>query len=92
MATHPGEILLKEFLEPRNLSCNALAASCKVPANRISDIVRGIRSITPDTAMRFAVVFGNTPEFWYVLQSMYELDKERELNWERLQKEVSPLV
>lgn len=71
---HPGEILKTEFMEPLNLSANKLAQAIKVPANRISAIVNGSRSITGDTAMRLAKAFGTSSAFWMNLQSRYDLD------------------
>jgi antitoxin HigA-1 len=73
--THPGEVLQEEFLKPFRMSANALAAELQVPANRISDIVRGRRDITADTAMRLARYFGTTPEFWVNLQTAYDLSR-----------------
>ncbi|MCU0640070.1 MAG: HigA family addiction module antitoxin [Candidatus Krumholzibacteria bacterium] len=70
---HPGEILREEFLVPLGLSANGLAIELKVPAPRISEIVRERRAITPDTALRLARYFGTSPEFWMDLQSAYDL-------------------
>ncbi len=70
----PGEILYEEFLQPFNLSANALALELRVTANRIQAIVKGRRAITADTALRLAQYFGNSPEFWLNLQKNYELD------------------
>lgn len=75
---HPGEILKEEFMDPHGLSSTALAASLDVPANRISDIVRGRRDITADTASRLSAHFGNTPEFWLGLQAQHDLDVAQE--------------
>lgn len=69
----PGEILLKEFMEPLGISQNKLARDIDVPVTRISDIVHGKRGITTDTALRLAVYFGTTPEFWANLQTRYDL-------------------
>lgn len=77
VTTHPGEMLLEEFLKPLGLSQNALALKIRVPATRIGDIVKGKRAITPDTALRLARFFGNSPEFWLNLQQMYDLSKAR---------------
>lgn len=71
---HPGEILLKEFLEPMNLSQNRLALDIRVPARRINEIVLGKRRITADTALRLARYFNMTPQFWLGLQMDYDLD------------------
>ena len=70
----PGEILKDEFLEPLGLSANALALDLHVPANRIQAILKGLRGITADAALRLAQYFGNSPEFWLNLQQNYELD------------------
>ena len=75
--TSPGEMLAKEFLEPLGLSQNKLAMNIRVPATRIGEIVRGKRAITPDTALRLARFFGNSPEFWLNLQQMHDLSKAR---------------
>ena len=85
---HPGEILREEFLVPLNMSAHALALELKVPAPRINDIVRERRAITPDTALRLARYFDNTPQFWMNLQTSYDLKcAEREIG-EKITKEV----
>ena len=63
----------EEFLVPLGMTAHALALELKVPAPRINDIVRERRAITPDTALRLARYFGNTPQFWMNLQSSYDL-------------------
>lgn len=68
----PGEILLEEFLKPMDLSQNQLAKAIGVPTGRINDIVRGKRGITRDTAARFAVYFGTSPDLWINLQARYD--------------------
>jgi addiction module HigA family antidote len=70
-------MLLEEFLVPLGITQNALALKIRVPATRIGDIVRGKRAITPDTALRLARFFGNSPEFWLNLQQMHDLSKAR---------------
>ena len=72
---HPGEILLEEFMKPSDppINANMLAKALGVPANRITAILKGQRSITGDTALRLAVFFNTTPEFWMNLQKAYEL-------------------
>ena len=67
------EILLEEFLKPLEISQSKLARDLNVPVGRVSDIVQGKRAITPDTALRLAVYFNMTPEFWMNLQSHYDL-------------------
>jgi antitoxin HigA-1 len=70
---HPGEVLREEFLGPLGLSANALAIALRLPAPRISEIVRERRGVSPDTALRLARYFGSSPEFWMDLQSAYDL-------------------
>lgn len=77
VGTHPGEMLREEFLIPLGIAQNALALKIRVPATRIGDIVHGRRAITPDTALRLARFFGNSPEFWLNLQQMHDLSKAR---------------
>lgn len=72
---HPGEILREEYLEPLKLTAYRLAKDIGVPQTRISTILKGKRSITADTALRFAKYFGTTPEFWLNLQTSYDLRK-----------------
>ncbi len=71
--THVGEILAKEYLEPLDMSARALAQEIGVPANRISDIVRGRRGVTADTALRLARYFRTDPRFWLNLQAAHDL-------------------
>jgi len=77
VSTHPGEMLREEFLIPLGITQNALALKIRVPATRIGDIIHGKRAITPDTALRLARFFGNSPEFWLYLQQMHDLSKAR---------------
>ena len=69
----PGEILSHEFMKPLGLSGNALARALRVPANRITGIIKGQRAVTTDTALRLARYFGTDAQSWLNLQSMYEL-------------------
>lgn len=85
---HPGEVLSEEFLKPMNLSQNRLALNIGVPARRINEIVLGKRSISADTALRFARYFGTSAEFWLGLQAQYDLDITAEALGDRLEKEV----
>ena len=70
---HPGEILAKEFAEPLGLSYYKIAQVTGLPASRLHEIVAGNRSISPDTAIRFARAFGTTAEFWLNLQALHDL-------------------
>ena len=71
---HPGVTLKQDFMEPLGLSANALAGALMIPPNRISDIVRGRRNITADTALRLDKHFGVSADFWMNLQARYEID------------------
>lgn len=71
---HPGEILREEFMAPYKLSANKLAGMLDVPANRVTAILNGTRSITAETALRLSAAFGTTARFWTNLQSLYELE------------------
>ena len=71
--THPGEILLEEFLNPLGLSQVAFAGHIGAPVQRVNEIVRGKRGITPESAWLFAEAFGTSPEFWMNLQANYDL-------------------
>lgn len=70
---HPGVILQAEFLEPLNLSQNALAVAIDVPANRISEIIRGRRGITADTDLRLSRFLGLSAGYWLRLQNAYDM-------------------
>ncbi|MDH5717712.1 MAG: HigA family addiction module antitoxin [Spirochaetia bacterium] len=75
--THPGEILLKEFIEPLKITQVELAKHLKVSIQRINEIIRGKRGITSDTAWLFSQAFDTTPEFWLNLQTNYDLAKNK---------------
>jgi antitoxin HigA-1 len=90
--THPGVILNQDFLVPLNLSQHKLAMSIRVPATRIGDIIHGRRAVTPDTALRLARFFGNSPEFWLNLQQMHDLSKTRVESSDQIEREVERYV
>jgi addiction module HigA family antidote len=71
---HPGEVLAEDFMAPRSLTANSLALALRVPANRISELVRGRRSISAETALRLARFFDTTPDLWLNLQAHYDLE------------------
>ena len=77
IATHPGVILLKEFLEPLELTQKALATHVGIPVQRVNEIVRGKRGVTPETAWLLSEALRTTPEFWHNLQSIHELSANR---------------
>lgn len=85
---HPGEILLEEYLEPLEISQYRLAKDISVPPRRINEIVHGTRSISADTALRFARYFGTSERFWLNLQSRYDLETEKDRLGRRLDREV----
>ncbi len=74
---HPGEVLLKDFLEPMEISQNALARAINVPPRRVNEIVLGKRGITADTALRLAAFFGTSEGLWLGLQADYDLEESR---------------
>ena len=88
----PGEILLEEFLRPLGISQNKLARDIDVPVVRVNDIVHGRRGITADTALRLAVYFRTTPEFWINLQGRYDLKLARRKHGDAIVKVVRPLA
>jgi len=73
----PGEILMEEFLIPMNISAYRLAKDTNVPATRISQIIKGNRKITADTALRFSKYFGNSADFWLGIQDEFDLREEK---------------
>ena len=81
---HPGEVLAEDFLKPLGLSQYALARAIGVPQIRVSEIVRGKRAITPDTALRLARYFGTSAEFWVGMQATHDLMVAREAVGRRL--------
>ena len=86
--THPGVILLEEFLIPMKITQYRLAKDISVPARRINEIVHGDRSITPDTALRLSRFFGLSERYWINLQTNYDLEVEKDHLQGRLEKEV----
>jgi len=77
---HPGEILLEEFLKPMEITAYRLSKDLEVPQTRISQILKGKRRITADTALRLSSYFGNTAKFWLGLQDDYDLEEEKVIN------------
>jgi addiction module HigA family antidote len=85
---HAGEILLEEFMQPYELSQNALAKALRVTPRRINEIVNKKRAITADTALRLAKFFGNSAEFWMNLQNRYDLETARDALSVKINDEV----
>jgi antitoxin HigA-1 len=81
---HPGEVLVEEFLKPLNITPYRIARDISVPQTRISEICKGRRSISADTALRFAKYFGTTARFWLGLQQDYDLEEEMLLHKDRI--------
>jgi addiction module HigA family antidote len=74
---HPGKILMEDFLKPLQITAYRLAKNTAIPQTRISEIIKGNRRITPDTALRFSRFFGNSPVFWLGLQNEFDLEEEK---------------
>jgi len=85
--THPGEILREEYLLPLGLSARALAKLLGVPANRLTEIMRGERDVSADTAIRLGRYFGTDPRFWLNIQAAYDLSvAEKQNNYRNIRK------
>ncbi|WMJ71732.1 HigA family addiction module antitoxin [Cytophagaceae bacterium ABcell3] len=74
---HPGEVLNEEFLKPLKISAYRLSKDINIPQTRISEIVKGRRRITADTALRLSKYFGTTPKFWLGLQDDFDIEEEQ---------------
>ena len=88
---HPGEILREEFLEPMSISAYRLSKETFIPQTRISEILKGNRRITADTALRLSKYFGTSAKFWLGLQDDYDLEEEFRTNKKEL-NEIKTLV
>lgn len=75
---HPGEILSEDFLKPMGISGYKLAKALLIDQTRLSEIIKGKRSVTTDTALRLAKFFGTTPEFWLNIQTRYDMETMRD--------------
>ena len=76
---HPGEILIEEFLKPLEISAYRLSKEISIPQTRISQIIKGNRRITADTALRLSKYFGTSAKFWLGLQDDYDIEQESSL-------------
>jgi addiction module HigA family antidote len=76
---HPGEVLQEEFLIPLGLSAYKLAKDIGIPQTRVSEILKGNRRITADTALRLSKYFGNSAKFWLGLQDDFDIEEEKQL-------------
>ena len=87
---HPGVTLGEDFLKPLGISAHRLALELRVPATRVSDIVRGHRAITADTSLRLARYFGTSPQFWMNLQVNYDLEMTADLIGSKISHAIQP--
>jgi addiction module HigA family antidote len=76
---HPGEVLLEEFLKPLSISAYRLSKDIGIPQTRTSEIIKGNRSITADTALRLSYYFGNSAKFWLGLQNDFDLEEQKKI-------------
>ena len=83
---HPGEILMEEFLKPMEITAYRLSKDLEIPQTRISQILKGKRRITADTALRLSSYFGNSAKFWLGIQDDYDLEEERVINMDIFKK------
>jgi addiction module HigA family antidote len=83
---HPGEILLEDFLKPLSITAYRLSKDIGIPQTRTSEIIRGHRSITADTALRLSYYFGNSAKFWLGLQNDFDLEEEKKSKMTELRK------
>lgn len=84
---HPGEVLLEEFLIPLDISAYRLSKEISIPQTRISEIIKGKRRITADTALRLSKFFGNSARFWLGLQDDFDIEEEKR----HLKKDLSAI-
>ncbi|HRD57856.1 MAG TPA: HigA family addiction module antitoxin [Ferruginibacter sp.] len=73
---HPGEVLMEEFLSPLNITAYKLSKDIGIPQTRVSEILKGNRRITADTAIRLSQYFGNSAKFWLGLQDDFDIEEE----------------
>lgn len=76
---HPGEVLQEEFLAPLGLSAYKLSKDIGIPQTRVSEIIKGNRRVTADTALRLSKYFGNSAKFWLGLQDDFDIEEEKQL-------------
>ena len=81
---HPGEVLLEEFLLPLNISAYRLSRDIGIPQTRTSEILKGNRRITADTALRLSKYFGNSAKFWLGIQNDFDLEEEKNQKMDEL--------
>jgi len=89
---HPGEILLEEFLIPFNITAYRLSKDIDIPQTRVSQIIKGKRRITADTALRLSLYFGNSAKFWLGLQDDFDLEEESLIHSDSLKRISSAIL
>jgi addiction module HigA family antidote len=89
---HPGEILLEEFIKPLGLTLASVSRATGIPASRLTEITKGRRSLTAETALRLAKFFGTSAPFWVGLQSEHDLEVAERSMGARIQKEVTAMA
>lgn len=90
-SVHPGEVLVKDFIEPLGLTRYKVAKAIKVQQRRIDEICRGERAITADTALRLAKLFGLDAQVWMNLQAQYDLETAARRLSKRIDRDVTPI-
>ena len=85
---HPGEVLMEEFLIPLEITAYKLSKDIGIPQTRISEILKGNRRITADTALRLSQYFGNSAKFWLGLQNDYDIEEGMQVK----KKEISSII
>lgn len=88
--THPGEVLLEDFMKPMGLTQYALAKALGVTQVRIGEIIHGKRAVSPDTALRLSRYFGTSAEFWVNMQAAYDLEIAKDRIGAAIAEQVSP--
>ena len=83
---HPGEVLKKEFLDPMKISAYRLSKDTGIPQTRVSEIIRGRRRVTADTALRLGKYFGTSAKFWLGLQDDFDLEEEQKAKEQEIEK------
>lgn len=89
---HPGEILLEEFIKPMDLTLVAVSRATGIPASQLTEITKGRRSVTAETALGLAKFFGTSAAFWVGLQAEHDLEEAERAVGARIQREVTPLA
>jgi addiction module HigA family antidote len=89
---HPGEILLEDYIKPMGVSVRAVAIALHVPYSRLSEITKGERGVSADTALRLERYFGSEAQGWLALQAAYDLRTAEKQNAKLISREIEPLV